>query len=114
MVVSSSDYPNEMGFHIYNVTVKVDHLIHDNWLDWMKSTYLPEVMDTGCFKRFQFVRLLEMEESDGLTYATQYYAEDLESCQSFIQQYEPALRKASFEKWGNSLMEFASLMQVVH
>jgi hypothetical protein len=114
MGVLSSNEPNEMGFHIYNVTVKVDHIIHKDWLDWMKNKHLPEVMNTGCFKRFQFVRLLDIEESDGLTYATQYYAEDFGKCQSFIQQYEPAFKKASFEKWGNSLMEFASLMQVVH
>lgn len=114
MVVSSSNDPNEMGFYIYNVTVKVDHCIHDNWLEWMINEHLPEVMNTRCFKRFQFVRLLDIEESDGFTYATQYYAKVLVDYQSFIQHHEPALKKAAIEKWGNSFIEFASLMQVVH
>jgi pimeloyl-CoA synthetase len=114
MVHSLPKEPNEMGFHIYNVTIKVDHRIHDNWLEWMKNKHLPAVMNTGCFTRFQFVRLLEMEESDGITYATQYYASDKAGYESYIELYEPALKRAAIEKWGNSFIEFASLMQVVH
>lgn len=114
MAVPISNKPGEIGFHIYNVTIKVDHRIHDNWLEWMKNKYLPEVMSTGCFERFQLVRLLQMDESDGVTYATQYYTKNIEDYQSYIYQFEPALKRAAIAKWGDSFMEFASLMQVVH
>jgi hypothetical protein len=32
---------------LYNVTVSVDPEIHDEWLAWMKSKHIPDVLATG-------------------------------------------------------------------
>lgn len=58
---------------IYNVTIQVTHAIHDSWIEWMKIEHIPEVMNTGCFEKYQWVRLLETDETEGITYAVQYY-----------------------------------------
>jgi hypothetical protein len=34
---------------VYNVTVKVNTEVHDEWFAWMKETHIPEVMKTGLF-----------------------------------------------------------------
>ena len=34
---------------VYNVTVKVNTDIHEEWLEWMKKTHIPEVLATGYF-----------------------------------------------------------------
>ena len=34
---------------LYNVTIKVDHDIHDEWMEWMKQTHIPQVLETGLF-----------------------------------------------------------------
>ncbi|HEY1022825.1 MAG TPA: DUF4286 family protein, partial [Flavisolibacter sp.] len=60
---------------IYNVTIKVDASIADAWLAWLLEEHIPEVMQTGCFSDKKVVRLLEVDESEGPTYAIQYSAE---------------------------------------
>lgn len=52
---------------IYNITTKVDHSIADAWLQWMKEEHIPEVIATGCFSQSRILRLLEVDETDGLT-----------------------------------------------
>lgn len=106
--------PQHNGVLIYNVTVKVDHAIHNDWLEWMKNEHIPDVMKTGCFVRYQLVRIMGVEENDGVTYATQYYASNKTGYELYIQQYEPVLRHNARAKWAGNFVEFGSLMQVVH
>ncbi|OIR12096.1 hypothetical protein GALL_63470 [mine drainage metagenome] len=99
---------------IYNVTIKVEPDIHEAWVDWMKTKHIPEIMNTGCFTKFQFVKVLETDESDGFTYATQYYAATKEDYQKYIDQFAATLRQDAMKTWGNKFAGFRSLMQVVH
>ena len=55
---------------LYNVTTSLEPAVADEWLDYMRTTHIPEVMDTGFFLKSQLCRMLN-EENDGITYATQ-------------------------------------------
>ena len=99
---------------IYNVTSKVDHSIHEAWVEWMKNKHIPQVMQSGCFEKFQFVKLLDIDESDGVTYAIQYYANTKEDYERYIDQFSITLRNDVLQTWGNKIAGFRSLMQVVH
>ena len=100
--------------YIYNVTYLVDPSIRHDWLRWMRDGHLPAVMSTGCFLRNQFVRLLDLDESHGQTYAVQYYAADRGSCDHFATQYEPGLERESGRQWGEKCLTFKTLMEVMH
>jgi hypothetical protein len=99
---------------IYNVTTKVDPSIHEIWVDWMKTTHIPEIMHTGCFTEFQFVRLLELDDSEGPTYATQFRAASKADYNRYLAIYANKLRNDVLSTWGNKVIGFRSLMQVVH
>lgn len=99
---------------IYNVTSKVSWKIHELWVRWMLDEHMPEVQATGTFLRFQLLRLLEVEEDDGPTYAAQYFAASQEHYQKYIEQFAPALRVKVNEKWGDEIISFRSLMEVVN
>lgn len=99
---------------IYNVTIKVHESIHTVWLQWLKEVHVPEVLATNCFSNATIVRLLEIDDSEGPTYAIQYFAESKASYNLYIEKYAGLLRQKSFEKWGNQFIAFRSLMQVVN
>jgi hypothetical protein len=100
--------------YIYNVTTQLSWAIHNDWLKWMRETHIPEVVGTGCFTHHRIVRLLEVDESEGPTYAVQYFTDSLETYRRYITQYAPALRLHAQKKWGESCISFRSLMEVVH
>jgi Domain of unknown function (DUF4286) len=99
--------------YIYNVTTQISHQIHDAWVAWMKEKHIPEVMAKGCFTKFQFVRLLEVDESESVTYATQYYAESKADYNRYVAIHATALREDALKAWGNKTIGFRSLMQVI-
>jgi hypothetical protein len=98
---------------IYNVTVKVDHSIAADWLAWMKTEHIPEVIGTGCFSAATILELLENADEEGLTYAIQYRASNKEDYDRYIDVHANLLRQKSFEKWGDRFMAFRTLMKIV-
>jgi hypothetical protein len=99
---------------IYNVTVKADHSIAADWLSWMKEEHIPDIIRTGCFTHATILQLLEVDESDGPTYAVQYHAESKALYNKYISSYADEMRKKAMDKWGNKFIAFRSIMQVVH
>jgi len=103
-----------VGGFIYNVTVNVNHAIHDAWLQWMITIHIPDVLATGCFKKQRMLRLLDIDETDGPTYAIQYYAESKAGYNRYAELYAPKMQQAITNKWGRQCTSFRTLMQVVH
>ncbi len=98
---------------IYNVTIKVDGYIAEKWLEWLLDEHIPEVLSTKCFFDFKVVQLLETDDSEGPTYAVQYYAESKADYNRYIEIHAEGMRKKSFDKWGDRFIAFRSVMLVV-
>jgi hypothetical protein len=98
---------------ICNITIKVDWSIAKDWEKWMKDEHIAEVLQTGCFDKHQFVRLLQVDEADGPTFATQFYSPNLTNYNHYLHHYAQALRKKVAEKWGQNYVDFITLMQVL-
>ena len=98
---------------IYNVTIKVEQSIADQWLQWLLNEHIPDIMQTGCFSSHKVVRLLEVDESEGPTYAIQYHADSKADYNRYIEMHATTMRQKSVDKWGNRFIAFRSVMQVV-
>jgi hypothetical protein len=98
---------------IYNVTVKVELLIHEEWLSWMKETHIPDVLATGCFVDNKIMRLLEEDNSDGFTYAVQYRCLDMSNYMNYKEKYAAGLQKEVLAKYGENFVAFRSLLKEV-
>lgn len=98
---------------IYNVTIKLDASIHQQWLNWLQDIHIPEVIGTGCFTKATVLRLLEIDDNEGPTYAIQYFAESKALYNQYIEKFAGEMRQRSFDKWGNRFIAFRSVMQVV-
>jgi hypothetical protein len=110
---NTNDQSQEAGSIIYNVTIKVESSIADSWLQWLLEEHIPDVMATGCFSTYKLVRLLEVDESEGPTYAVQYVAEAKALYNRYITKFAEDLRQKTYDKWGQRFIAFRSVMQVV-
>ncbi len=99
---------------IYNVTIKLDWRIHDAWLRWMKEEHLPAMLETGCFMKAQLVRILEVDDEEGPTYAAQFYAVDKDQYDRYIGEFATGMRAVSMNKWGDMFVAFRSVMEIVN
>jgi hypothetical protein len=98
---------------IYNVTTQITWTIHEAWVQWMKEKHIGDVMNSGCFTGYRFVRILEVDETEGPTYAVQFYALDKTQYDNYIELHANALRDDVKDKWGDQYFSFRSLMEEV-
>jgi hypothetical protein len=96
---------------LYNVTVNIDHDVHDNWLKWMQEVHIPEVMQTGMFLEARISKILA-EEEGGKSYAIQYLAKDMETYETYRDRFAPELQKAHTEKFAGKFVAFRTLLRV--
>ena len=99
---------------IYNVTIKVKNEIQMAWLKWLQEEHIPEVIGTGCFSTAKVLHLLEVDETEGPTFAIQYAAPDYSHYEQYIEKFAGIMRQKSFDLWGDKFIAFRSVMQVVN
>jgi hypothetical protein len=99
---------------LYNVTVKVEPAIADEWLKWLREEHIPEVLSTGCFEEATLLQLIDTDESEGLTFAIQYRAVDRNAVDRYLEKYAGALREKGTSRWGNQFIAFRSLLKVIN
>ena len=98
---------------IYNITLKIEWTIQPQWLAWMNDVYIKQVMNTGCFISYQLVRLLDIDEDEGPTYALQLYMESRAQYIEYLGQHLPEHETLALQKWGSRALSFSTLMEVV-
>lgn len=98
---------------VYNVTIKVDFAIHEEWLYWLKHEHIPEIIDTGCFTHATILKLIDVDAADGPTYAVQYHAESEALYHKYINTYAPSMRQKALDKWGNQFIAFRTVMHII-
>jgi hypothetical protein len=97
---------------IYNVTVKVDHDVHDDWLSWMKEVHIPDVMRTGKFVEHQIAKVL-VDDQDGTTYAIQYKCTSMQDLESYQTEHAPALQRDHAERYKDKFVAFRTLLELI-
>lgn len=97
---------------LYNVTVSIDPEIHENWLDWMRSTHIPQVMETGCFLESRISRV-HGEEEGGMTFAITYLSPSKEIFEEYEQKYAPALQADHSAKYAGKFAAFRTTLSVL-
>jgi hypothetical protein len=98
---------------IYNVTTQVAWDIQDAWVKWMKEEHIARVMSSQCFTHHRLVKLLEVDDSDGPTFAIQYFCNSPELYHQYARNHASRMRQESLDKWGDRITSFRSLMEVV-
>ena len=98
---------------IYNITTKVNNSIAADWMQWLKNIHVKEVMESDCFTEYKIVKLLEIDETGGPTFAVQFFAESKGLYNRYIEKFAGEMRKRSFEKWGDQFISIRTVMQIV-
>jgi hypothetical protein len=80
----------------------------------MNDKYNPAIIATGCFTKAIILRLIETDDTEGPTYAVQYHAESKSLYNRFIQQHVSNFRNEAHNAWGNKIIAFNSVLEVVN
>jgi hypothetical protein len=98
---------------LYNVTVKIDKEIHKEWLDWMLSKHIPDVMKTECFETFKVTKILGDDDEYGVSFAIQYIAPNMDTFQDYQLKHAPVLQQEHSDRYMNRYAAFRTMMEIV-
>ena len=99
---------------IYNITTQVSWKIHDNWLEWMRKIKIPRMISTGIFSHHHLVKVLEIDDEDGPTYALQMFVNPARSFLDYKEKHLGLMENLERELWGAEIYSFSSLMEVIN
>lgn len=97
---------------IYNVTVKIDNDVHDEWFNWMQTVHIPGVMNTDLFVENKICKVL-VDDTDGITYSIQYTCENMDKLNEYSSKHAPALQREHAEKYRDKFVAFRTLLEVM-
>ena len=97
---------------LYNVTIKLDTQITEDWLQWMKTVHIPDVMATGMFESFQINRIIKGDE-EGVTYAIQYICPDMKTLHQYQVKHAQKLQAEHTQRYQGKFVAFRTLMEIL-
>ena len=98
---------------LYNVTVKILKAIEHEWLDWMRTRHIPDVIATGHFTDHRICKLLEHDDEESATFVIQYFCPSLHKYNHYILHDAPRLREEHEQLFKDKYVAFRTVMEVL-
>ena len=98
---------------LYNVTVAIDKRVENEWVQWMKETHIPEMLETKQFVEHKFFKVLSAEDPESSSYSIQYFAESMEQIETYLNQFAAELRQKVNVRYPNQFAAFRTLLEMV-
>ena len=94
----------------YNVTVKVNDKLAVEWLEWMQSKHIPDVMETGLFLSGSLNELIDPDDLPGRTFAIQYTCESKAHLQEYLDNHAERLQQEHTDRYRGQFVAFRTLL----
>lgn len=98
---------------LYNLTIKIEPGIKEEWLNWMTTTFIPLTMESELFTDHKLCRLLDLEEMDGITFALQLFCPHKKQLDAFRSEHEQPLQHRLLQEFPNKLVFFPTAMEIL-
>ena len=97
---------------IYNVTVSVEDSIKTDWLNWVRTEHIPEVMEVAVFRKAQINRVIVQGDSDN-TFAIAYTCLTMEELHQYQLKFSVGLQKKHIARYGDKVVAFRTIMEMI-
>lgn len=77
----------------------------------MEKTHIPEVMRTGCFRRWRLWRVVEPLETGRTAYTIDYLCQDKQHYALYQREHAPELQRAHTERYAGRFTARRSLLE---
>ena len=97
---------------LYNVTMSVEPLIYEAWLDFMRKNHIPKIFSSGCFSGYKICRMLD-ENTENYTVAIQYFANSIDEFEKYQHEYAPKLQREFLAEFGELAPAFRTVLHAI-
>ncbi len=98
---------------LYNVTVGIDQEVEQEWLHWMRTEHIPEVMRTKLFTDYKMYKVLHDQDDGNISYSVQYFAQNLDQVTLYFEKFAPSLLEKLRLRFKDKHIAFMTLLEEV-
>jgi len=97
---------------IYNVTVSVEESITSDWLNWMTTEHIPEMMAYGIFTKGQINRVIAQRDSNN-TFAITYNCSSMKDLHYYQIKFSAELQEKHIARYGDKVVAFPTIIEMI-
>ena len=98
---------------VYSVKIEIDSEIESEWLHWMRSAHVPDVVATGCFSSPEMRRVLDPLAEHGVSYVIEYRVVNLASYEAYQRDHAPRLQAEHSARFAGRFRASRSIQEVL-
>ena len=98
---------------LFNTTVIISNSAESDWLEWMKNTQIPDVMDTGLPAEYRLYRLVTDIDQEGTTYTCQYLFSSMAAYEVYSIEYQEFFNGELYQKFKDQHFCFQTVLEEV-
>lgn len=97
----------------YQVHVKIDRAIQDDWEMWMRQVHIPDVMKTGLFLRCRIHKAEDSPGAERAHYVFQYDAANRADFERYQKEHSPALQQEHTERYEGRYEAWREILELL-
>ncbi len=98
---------------IYNTTYLVSDKVYRPFLNWVKATHIPELVNSGYFKNPRVCKVLTEEKQEGTSVSIQLEAQNLEAVTTWNEKHGDLFRMELASLFSEEVLYFCTNMEVI-
>ena len=96
----------------YNITVSVEESIKSDWLNWMITEHIPQVMSCGFFTKAKISKIITEVDSN-YTFAVAYSSLTIKHLHQYQVNFARELQKKHKARYGDKAVAFRTIMETI-
>lgn len=97
--------------YVYSVFLTINIDIVVEWQNFMTQKHLQDVMNTGCFESYNFLKVDEYHSENGVNFRVDYFAKSKEELDEYLNKYTEDLRQDVLNRFGG---KFTAYRKIYH
>ena len=96
---------------IFNITINISHAAEKEWLQYMKTVQIPEIMQTTLPLDCKLLRLLTEIENEGSTYTSQFTFRTMEDFLAHQTHFQADIQERHHQLFNGQYVSFRTLLE---
>ena len=97
---------------IYNITMQVEASVHQDWYNWVNTSFIPEMLSTKKFTKAVLSEVLQDENQDSFTYSVQFFVPTETHLEAYKQAYASEI-EAKISLFKTRVVSFSSTLKII-
>jgi hypothetical protein len=99
---------------LYTVTILLDRAVEADWLSWMRTVHVPDVLATGWFRSGRVFRVLDpAPEAGRVAYSIQYECSSREEYEAYWAADAPRLQQEHMSRYAGRFTAARAVLEGV-